>query len=240
MGGVDGYARPVEPVNGRISSWEAHTNRGVPSSEPGTDYYVPIGTPIRAAASGVVSDVGDSIQPATGYYVTLDLDDGRRVRYLHLSRRIVNVGNRVQWGEVIAYSGATGYGEADWSWNVAETGGAHVHMSLWPGHYYSFGRYTTLDPELYMAPNQGADQSDDAALRRRKENVMYVKGSRNDVYKVDSVWNNTYRKGQVRMRLCTAFEAQAAIVGGLVVTIDDGTLTNLGKVSDYPNAMPES
>lgn len=148
MGAAVGYCRPVQPVNGRMSSWTAHTQRGVPSTEPGTDYYCPIGTPVLAAASGVVVDVGDSIIPATGRYVTIDLDDGRRVRYLHLSRRHVYVGTRVQWGQHIADSGATGYGEEDWSWNP-ETGGAHVHMTLWANQRYVFGRYATLDPELY-------------------------------------------------------------------------------------------
>ncbi len=155
MGGTAGYARPVQPVDGRMSSWRAHTNRGVPSTEPGTDYYCPIGTPVRAAASGRVVDVGDSINPATGRYVTIDLDDGRRVRYLHLLRRHVSIGDRVQWGGHIADSGASGYGEADWSWNVAETGGAHVHMTLWAHHEYKFGRYATLDPEQYMSSSQG-------------------------------------------------------------------------------------
>lgn len=155
MGATAGYCRPVNPTG--ISTWRAHTNRGTPSVEPGTDFYCPRGTPIRAAASGRIVDVGDSINPATGRYVTIDLDDGRRVRYLHLERRHVNVGDRVQWGQHIADSGATGYGEADWSWNVAETGGAHVHMTLWAHQEYTFGRYATLDPEVYMASDQGGN-----------------------------------------------------------------------------------
>lgn len=180
MAGTAGYARPVQPVNGRISSWRAHTNRYVPSVEPGTDYYVPIGTPVRAAASGRIVDIGDSIRPATGRYVTIDLDDGRRVRYLHLRNRIVNVGNRVQWGQIIGYSGASGYGEEDWSWNVAETGGAHVHMTLWAGHYYSFGRYATLDPELFMASNQGGNTPPPPTVEvevEEEEEEMAMKGA---------------------------------------------------------------
>jgi len=145
-----GYVRPVDPVGGRMSSWLAHTRRTTPSTEPGVDYYCPVGTPVRAAERGTVVDVGDSIMPATGRFVTIDLDDGRRVRYLHLLRRHVGVGNRVVRGQVIALSGATGYGEEDWSWNVAQTGGAHVHMTLWGFHGYRFGRYATLDPEQYM------------------------------------------------------------------------------------------
>jgi hypothetical protein len=94
--------------------------------------------------------VGDSISPATGRFVTIDLDTGHRVRYLHLSRRIVGVGGRVTRGQVVGYSGASGYGEEDWSWNVAETGGAHVHMTLWGRHAYSFGMNATLDPADYF------------------------------------------------------------------------------------------
>lgn len=166
---MSNYARPVNPTNGRISTWRTHTNRRPASSEPGTDYYCEIGTPIRAAASGRIADVGNSIHPATGRYVTIDLDDGRRVRYLHILRRHVNVGDRVQWGQHIADSGATGYGEEDWSWNVADTGGAHVHMTLFRNHSYTFGRYATLDPELYMAANQGGNSSPATTIPAREE-----------------------------------------------------------------------
>lgn len=161
MGGVAGYCRPVDPTG--ISSWLAHTNRGTPSVEPGVDYYTPTGTPVRAASSGVVVDVGGSIYAATGRYVTVDLDDGRRVRYLHLLRSRVREEQRVQWGEVIADSGASGYGSdffGEPSRNAAfwnNTGGDHVHMTLWAHQEYKFGRYSTLDPEQYMAEDQSEE-----------------------------------------------------------------------------------
>lgn len=165
MGASNGYCRPISNPTG-LSTWTAHTNRGVPSTEPGTDYYTPSGTSVLAAASGVVVDTGDSVYPATGRFVTIDLDDGRRVRYLHLSRRRVSYGDRVQWGQHIADSGASGYGSDFFGepyrnaafWN--NTGGDHVHMTLWAGHYYQFGRYATLDPELYMSANQGGNSSE--------------------------------------------------------------------------------
>lgn len=146
-----GYIRPV-PL-GRLTSWAVHKRRNPPSQEAGTDYFCPRFTPIAAAENGRISDTGDSIGPATGRFVTIDLDDGRRVRYLHLESRLVKVGDRVRRGQIIAYSGATGYGDADWSWNVWETGGAHVHMTLWPSHRYVFGTSGTLDPEAYMSDN---------------------------------------------------------------------------------------
>lgn len=197
MGGANGYARPVNPTG--LSTWRAHTNRGTPSTEPGTDYYCPIGTPIRAAAGGWVVDVGNSIQPATGRYITIDLDDGRRVRYLHILRRHRNVGDYVQWGEHIADSGATGYGEEDWSWNVAETGGAHVHMTLWAHQRYTFGRYATLDPEIYMAAEQGGgnftedDMFTDEDRERLNATYAALFGSRNITGKHDNIsWVNIY------------------------------------------------
>lgn len=143
-----GYLRPV-PFS-RSTSWSAHKRRRQPSTEAGIDMFCPIGTPVLAIESGRIADTGDSIGPATGRFVTLDLDDGRRARFLHLRNRIVKIGDRVRRGQVIGYSGATGYGEEDWSWNVAETGGAHVHMTLWPSQRYVFGATGTLDPELYF------------------------------------------------------------------------------------------
>ncbi|KQM38384.1 M23 family metallopeptidase [Microbacterium sp. Leaf203] len=148
-----GYIRPV-PFN-RATSWATHRRRNPPSTEPGVDYFCPIGTPVAAAESGRVVDTGDSIGPATGRFVTIDLDDGRRVRYLHLSRRAVGRGERVSRGQVVGYSGATGYGEEDWSWNVAETGGAHVHMTVWATQRYNFGSNATLDPEPLMSETPG-------------------------------------------------------------------------------------
>lgn len=129
------------PVNGYtgMSTWQNHINRGTPSSEPGTDLYVPIGTPVYAPADGTIWGNGTSIAPATGRWVGINFDNGMSFRALHLSR-LVRGSGRVSAGDLIAYSGATGYGEEDWSWNVAETGGAHTHVTLWPtwDHLYGY------------------------------------------------------------------------------------------------------
>lgn len=141
--------------------------------------FCPIGTPVLAIAAGRVVDVGDSIGPATGRFVTIDLNDGRRARFLHLSRRTVKVGDRVTRGQVIAYSGATGYGEEDWSWNVAETGGAHVHMTLWPLQRYVFGPNGTLDPEIYFDPEGSAASvgGPDERLIVNQDDKNYIDGA---------------------------------------------------------------
>lgn len=127
------------PVGARSSSsWASHQRRSPRSSEPGTDFFCPIGTPVLAPANGRIYDSDDSIEEATGRWVGVDLDNGMRFRALHLSS-IRRASGFVRRGEVLGWSGASGYGEEDWSWNVAETGGAHTHVTLWPTHASVYG-----------------------------------------------------------------------------------------------------
>lgn len=156
-----GYVRPVDPTNGRMSSYRAHKLRVPPSSEAGVDYYCPIGTPIRAAGPGRVVAIAGGIMPATGRFLTIDLEDGRRVRYLHLSRWAASINQRVDKGTIVAYSGASGYGSEFFGARSVgsiplNTGGPHVHTSLFPRHLYTFS--TTLDFELYV--DQGSTAGD--------------------------------------------------------------------------------
>jgi murein DD-endopeptidase MepM/ murein hydrolase activator NlpD len=129
-------------------SWQCHRDRNPPSSEPGTDYGVGYGHILYAADNGTVVDYKTSNSNATGRYLTIDLDDGRRVRYLHLSEIWVTSG-RVGKGQQIGKTGASGYG-SDWGY------GAHVHASLWPGHYYEFCSSCTIDFALYVGSSDPA------------------------------------------------------------------------------------
>lgn len=142
----------------RMSSWAAHQRRVPRSSEAGTDFYCPIGTPIVAPADGRVYGSGSSIVPASGRWIGIDLDNGMRFRAMHLSR-LVNLGRTVKRGQVIGYSGASGYGEENWSWNP-NTGGAHTHVTLWPTHasrygYDNNGRPYTVDFMNYVGGTSG-------------------------------------------------------------------------------------
>lgn len=132
---------PVGPR--RMSSWEDHQERRPPSKEAGTDFYCPIGTPVRAPETGRVYGWGNSIIPATGRWVGLDLITGQRFRAMHFSRielsqAVLNRGGFVRKGEIIAYSGASGYGQENWE-NDPYTGGAHTHVTLWPTQETKFG-----------------------------------------------------------------------------------------------------
>jgi hypothetical protein len=134
-----GYTPPC--TAGISSSWQDHKNRNPPSGEPGTDYACGYGTTIIAAGDGYISDLTTSNAGGTGRYITIDLDDGRRVRYLHLSAVWAGIGQRVGRGEGIAASGASGFG-SDYGY------GSHTHVTLFPNHSYDFGH--TLDFQLYV------------------------------------------------------------------------------------------
>jgi hypothetical protein len=155
-GRMSGYLRPVEA--GISCSWACHLDRDPPSTEAGTDYACAYGTPVLAAEAGTVVDVKHDTGSATGRFVTIDLDDGRRTRDLHLSGIWVGEGQRVSRGQAIAASGASGFG-SNWGY------GAHLHRTLFPRHEYTFGN--TLDFEVYVGdvePPPPPPREDDEVL----------------------------------------------------------------------------
>ncbi|QRI44947.1 endolysin [Microbacterium phage LesNorah] len=145
-----GYLRPT-PAGGISSSWQAHKDRRPPafpgpSQEPGTDIACAYGTTLVAPEDGVVVEIKTSNSGATGRFITIDLNDGRRVRYLHLSAVLVTSGKRVTRGQAVARSGASANGR---DWGV----GAHVHVTLWDFHRYVFGPNGTMDFMPQIGPD---------------------------------------------------------------------------------------
>lgn len=88
------YGYRVDPFNGKSTF---HT---------GVDLIAPPGTPVMAAAGGVVSTV--AFVPEYGNIVDVDHDNGLTSRYAHLSKSLVKVGDVVMKGQTIANVGATG------------------------------------------------------------------------------------------------------------------------------------
>lgn len=72
----------------------------------GTDFIVPLGTPVTAAAKGVVLKVSE--EPVGGPYLWVDHGGGFSTTYHHLSQVLVREGQEVARGEVIARSGGRG------------------------------------------------------------------------------------------------------------------------------------
>ena len=114
--GVPGAARRYETGLSVPGHWPLHepgiVTRGLVSDaderEPhsGLDIAIPVGTPIRATGGGTVSRAGQ--HPEYGLFVMLEHEDGYRSMYGHASRIVVEVGDTVSAGAVIALSGSTG------------------------------------------------------------------------------------------------------------------------------------
>lgn len=103
-----GLAWPVERT-WRISSRfgpRIHPIVGGLSSHRGVDLAMPVGTEIRAPASGTVTKVRQG--PINGHWLELDHGDGVRTQYSHLSLVEVKRGHQVKAGERVALSGDTG------------------------------------------------------------------------------------------------------------------------------------
>jgi len=99
------YGYRLDPFTGRSSF---HT---------GVDIIAGLGTPVMAAAGGVVS--GSNALPEYGNVVDIDHDNGLTSRYAHLSKSLVKVGDVVMKGQVIALVGNTG-----------RTTGPHLHFEV--------------------------------------------------------------------------------------------------------------
>jgi murein DD-endopeptidase MepM/ murein hydrolase activator NlpD len=114
----------IRPVQGKIThDFQRHITRPGGSRNPGTDYAVPTGTPIKAIADGTVTDIVQTFRGAGGRMIFVSFQGGYNADYLHLSRIDVVPGQVVKQGEVIGLSGASGLG--------SETGyGPHLHLAF--------------------------------------------------------------------------------------------------------------
>ena len=72
----------------------------------GTDYAAPTGTPIRSVGAGVVTK--SEYKRNNGNYVKIRHNGTYETQYLHMSKRLVNVGDVVKQGDVIGKVGSTG------------------------------------------------------------------------------------------------------------------------------------
>jgi murein DD-endopeptidase MepM/ murein hydrolase activator NlpD len=93
------------PVQGRVISDFGSTTSG--QRNDGINIATALGTPIHAAASGVVSYAGNELK-GYGNLVLIRHDGGYVTAYAHADSLLVSRGDAVMRGQVIGYAGATG------------------------------------------------------------------------------------------------------------------------------------
>jgi murein DD-endopeptidase MepM/ murein hydrolase activator NlpD len=150
------YPLPVDLLNYALPSsryGDDQDNTIYGRGHTGLDMVVDVGTPVMAAGEGTVlwsgygifageEDFTDPYGIAIAIRHDFGFDGGPLYTvYAHLSRSYVEIGQRVQAGEVIALSGNTGF-----------SSGAHLHFEVRQGEN---NIRHTRNPELWLAPAEG-------------------------------------------------------------------------------------
>lgn len=99
------FGRRIDPFTGK---WSFHS---------GMDFKADTGTPILAAAGGVV--VIKAAQPEYGNVVEIDHGNGLVTRYAHASKILVKRGDLIKRGQAVALVGTSG-----------RSTGPHLHFEV--------------------------------------------------------------------------------------------------------------
>lgn len=118
--------------------WRIHPISGTPEFHTGVDIALPGGTEIQAALGGIVTFAG--YNGGYGNFVVIDHGNGLITRYAHCDTILVNVGQVVSVGDVIATVGNTGV-----------SAGNHLHFEV-----IRNGRF--LNPIFFALTGEGVNR----------------------------------------------------------------------------------
>jgi murein DD-endopeptidase MepM/ murein hydrolase activator NlpD len=130
------------------------------------DFGLPEGTPVVAAAAGIVAYADDSHQGCgdeslrdAANFVTIDHADGTATLYAHLSDVSVHVGDAVTGGQVIGLSGKAGFTNCEPHLHFArQRQGKAVTQSI-PIYFVETGRHQLAQGRLVTSQNPVCSQS---------------------------------------------------------------------------------
>jgi murein DD-endopeptidase MepM/ murein hydrolase activator NlpD len=109
----------------------------------GIDLAAAVGTPVRAALSGTISEINEGSAPNCQYgkWVLVKHANGLATLYAHLSSISVSAGQSVTSGQVIGYAGMTGYAT-----------GPHLHFTVYQASAVTFRSYTCRSGAVVRIP----------------------------------------------------------------------------------------
>lgn len=123
----------------------------------GVDFGLPIGTPLHAPEAGVI--VEDASDP-TGYgnYIKEQADSGRQWLWGHRQALTGMVGQRVERGDLVGYSG-----------NSGNSTGPHLHLGMRPPNANYANGYSGYEDPLPVLEALDALQEDDVTDQERAD-----------------------------------------------------------------------
>jgi murein DD-endopeptidase len=107
----------IRDFRGRGLTYDSHN---------GTDFAIPVGTPVCTAAPGKVVAILSQFNRG-GLKIFIDHGHGMMTCYAHLARALVEVGDILEKGEIIALSGYSGLDAL----LTFPFGIPHVHFNVW-------------------------------------------------------------------------------------------------------------
>lgn len=119
------FVSPVVRPNLVSSGWGSDRKYRATEANPdpkheGLDFKVGVGSDVFAVADGKVVSSKNALPDPAGEMITVQHEGGIISRYMHLSQRLVKVGDLVRAGQLIAKSGATGI----------KSSAAHLHFDF--------------------------------------------------------------------------------------------------------------
>ena len=172
----------IDPGPG-VRDWSGGTRTY--NGHTGTDFLAPVGTEVLALAPGrvVAAANGWPNNPRwsgisyyqNGNFIIIDYGNGLFVAYHHLDSIAVDEtswmtnGPRVKRGQIIGYSGATG------------TSVPHLHLQIWNGTGFLYGRVDALDPfrDIYYGQHGYSPWSNPFSLWTKENDPQFPQISSN-------------------------------------------------------------
>lgn len=150
---------PVANANsGSGFGWRIDPISGQSALHTGLDFQAPPGTPILAAAGGVV--VTQEVHPAYGNMIEVDHGKGLITRYAHSSRVFVKNGDLIKRGQKIAEVGTTG-----------RSTGPHLHFEVLVQGVFQ-------DPQKFLNAGQDLPAQQLALASAQKVNINATPNSK--------------------------------------------------------------
>lgn len=131
-GGTGGIAPVQGAINATYGQKSSDMWGSTNGSHTGMDYNVPVGTPVKAAMDGVVTQV--DLNSDYGTSIMVDHPNGMQTIYAHLSSKDVKVGDRVTRGQQLGKSGKSG-----------NASGPHLHFEV------RNGKNNPVDPKELLS-----------------------------------------------------------------------------------------